>query len=336
MSVPGSAPSPIGELGQARGDGVDQRVGDVADRDGDGQRHAALAGGAVGRRDDRVRGHVDVGVGEHQGVVLRAAEGLDPLAVGPCRSRRCSWAIGVEPTKLTAAMPGWSRMASTASLSPCTTVKTPSGRPASLHSCGEEERGGRVLLAGLEDERVAAGDRVGAHPQRHHRREVEGRDAGDDAERLADVVDVDAGRGLLGEPALEQLRDADGELDVLQAAGDLARWRRESTLPCSAVMIAASSSVALVQQLAEGEEDGRSGATATPGASCAAASAALATAASTSAALARSTSPVCCAGGGVEHGRRAAGSAGASRAVDPVEMRVVMPATVRSQALATQ
>ena len=43
-------------------------------------------------------------------------------------------AIGVEPTKLMAAMSGWSRIASTASLSPWTTVKTPSGRPASFHS----------------------------------------------------------------------------------------------------------------------------------------------------------------------------------------------------------
>ena len=39
-------------------------------------------------------------------------------------------AIGVDPTKLTAAMSGWARMASTASRSPCTTVNTPSGRPA--------------------------------------------------------------------------------------------------------------------------------------------------------------------------------------------------------------
>ena len=44
----------------------------------------------------------------------------------------------------------------------------------------------------------------------------------DDAERLADRVDVDAGGRLLGEAALEQVRDAAGELDDLQAAGDLA------------------------------------------------------------------------------------------------------------------
>src|SRR5712692_5085666 len=43
-------------------------------------------------------------------------------------------AIGVEPTKLTALMSGCSRIASTATLSPWTTLKTPSGTPASLSS----------------------------------------------------------------------------------------------------------------------------------------------------------------------------------------------------------
>ena len=39
--------------------------------------------------------------------------------------------MGVEPTNDTAATSGWSRSASTATLSPCTTLKTPSGSPAS-------------------------------------------------------------------------------------------------------------------------------------------------------------------------------------------------------------
>src|ERR1700719_2411930 len=42
--------------------------------------------------------------------------------------------MGVETTKLTALMHSWSRMASTATLAPCTTLNTPSGRPASAHS----------------------------------------------------------------------------------------------------------------------------------------------------------------------------------------------------------
>ncbi len=43
-------------------------------------------------------------------------------------------AIGVDPTKLTARTSGWVSSASTAALSPWTTLKTPSGSPASAHS----------------------------------------------------------------------------------------------------------------------------------------------------------------------------------------------------------
>src|SRR5690349_15191781 len=44
------------------------------------------------------------------------------------------FAIGVEPTNDTAATSGWVSSASTAVLSPCTTLNTPSGSPASAHS----------------------------------------------------------------------------------------------------------------------------------------------------------------------------------------------------------
>ncbi len=43
--------------------------------------------------------------------------------------------MGVEPTNETALMSGWSRIASTATLSPWMTLNTPSGTPASLSSC---------------------------------------------------------------------------------------------------------------------------------------------------------------------------------------------------------
>src|SRR5205807_4425954 len=43
-------------------------------------------------------------------------------------------AIGVEPTNEIAATSGCWSSASTATLSPCTTLKTPSGRPASFNS----------------------------------------------------------------------------------------------------------------------------------------------------------------------------------------------------------
>ena len=43
-------------------------------------------------------------------------------------------AIGVEPTKVTAATSGWVSSASTASRSPFTTLNTPAGKPASAKS----------------------------------------------------------------------------------------------------------------------------------------------------------------------------------------------------------
>ena len=63
---------------------------------------------------------------------------------------------------------------------------------------------------------------------------------GDDAQRLPHRIAVDAGAHLLGELALQQLRNAGRELDHLDAALHLAGWRPRATLPCSEVMIAAS------------------------------------------------------------------------------------------------
>ena len=46
-------------------------------------------------------------------------------------------------------MSGWSRSASTASLSPWTTVKTPSGRPASFHSSARNSEADGSFSLGL-------------------------------------------------------------------------------------------------------------------------------------------------------------------------------------------
>ena len=51
---------------------------------------------------------------------------------------------------------------------------------------------------------------------------VERRDAGDDAQRLAQRIEVDAGAGAVGIFALQQMRDAAGELDHFEAALDVA------------------------------------------------------------------------------------------------------------------
>ena len=58
--------------------------------------------------------------------------------------------------------------------------------------------------------------------KRDHRGKVERRDAGDDAERLAHRIDVDAGAGAVGVFALHQMGDAEREFDHFDAALDVA------------------------------------------------------------------------------------------------------------------
>ena len=91
-----------------------------------------------------------------------------------------------------------------------------------LEQIGNEERGRRVERAGLEHKGVARGNRDREHPHGHHDRKVEGRDARHHTQRLAHGPVVDAGGHLLGVVALEQLRDASGKLDDLDAPRDLA------------------------------------------------------------------------------------------------------------------
>ena len=86
---------------------------------------------------------------------------------------------------------------------------------------GQPHRHRGVALGGLEDEGIAARQGGTGLPQRDHRGEVERGDTGHDTERLAHRVDVDAAAGALGVLALQQVRDADGELDDLDAALDV-------------------------------------------------------------------------------------------------------------------
>ena len=132
---------------------------------------------------------------------------------------------------------------STATLSPCTTLNTPAGSPASAHSSREPVRRRRILLARLE------------RPPRCRRAIAIGKNQhGTIAGKLNGLIIATTpsgwriectstlGRDALGELALEQLR-ADRTRTRRPRARERPRpSRRSSTLPCSAVMIAASSS----------------------------------------------------------------------------------------------
>ena len=165
------------------------------------------------------------------------------------------------------------------------------GRKAGLgQQLGAEHRRRRILLRRLQDERVAARDRERVHPHRHHRREIERRDAGDHAERLADGVAVDVGRDVLRELALEEVRQPAGELDDFDPAIDLAK-RVGEDLAVLARQDLGEVALAALDELAEGEEDARP-AGERRAAPVRAASVAAATAASTTAASANATRAV--------------------------------------------
>ena len=87
---------------------------------------------------------------------------------------------------------------------------------------GDAHWHGWIALGRLEDEGVAAGDGRRALPQGDHRREIEGRDTGDDAERLAHRIKIDAGPGAFGVFALEQVGNAAGKFDHFEAALNIA------------------------------------------------------------------------------------------------------------------
>ena len=153
-------------------------------------------------------------------MVLRAAERLDPLAVGRAglvdvaghgraADERHRVDVGVRQQ-------GVHRLAVALD-----DVEDAVGEAGLLDQLGQNERGRGVLLGRLQDERVAARQRVGQHPQRDHDREVERGDAGDHADGLSHRVNVEAARHLRAVRALQELGDTARELDALEPAGDL-------------------------------------------------------------------------------------------------------------------
>ena len=150
-------------------------------------------------------------------------------------------AIGVEPTNETARTSGCASSASTASLSPWTTLNTPSGSPASCSSSAEAQRQRRIALRRLQHERVAAGDRDRKHPHRHHRRKIERRDARAHADGRAHRPAVDVGADAVAVLALQQMRNARSRTRPLPCRASPSLRHRSSVLPCSCVTIFARS-----------------------------------------------------------------------------------------------
>ena len=186
----------------------------------DGQGHAALAGGAEGGGGDVLGGEVQVGVGHDDGVVVRPAQGLDALAVGDAGVLDDVGHRGGahEGDRVDA---GVLKDLGDHGAVAGDDVEDAVGQAGLLVELGRQQcRRGRGR-GRLENEGVAGGDGDGVHPHGHHGREVEGADAGDDADRLAQGVDVHAGGDVEGVLALEGQVDGCGEVEGLAPALDL-------------------------------------------------------------------------------------------------------------------
>ena len=204
-----------------RAQALDELVAGVADRDGDADGHAALAGGPVAGGDEVVGGEVEIGVGHHDRVVLGPAQSLHALAgrrgalVNVLGDRGRADERDRRDVRMV-------EQRVNRDLVPVHDVEDAVGQSRFGVELGDQIGHARVALGGLEHERVPRRDRDRVHPHRDHDREVERRDPGAHAQRLAERVQVDPGRDLLGEFALGELRDPASELDDLHAAHDFA------------------------------------------------------------------------------------------------------------------
>ncbi|MNG96359.1 hypothetical protein D3C79_554220 [compost metagenome] len=199
----------------------DQRIGGgIADHQSHRDRHAALAGRAVGRSHQGGDRLIEIRIRHHQHVVLGTAQGLHPLAVGRGGGIDVLGDGGGadEGDRL---YPRVGQQHIHHLLVAVDHVQHPVRQARLLEQLGHAQGQGGILLGRLEDEAVAAGQRHREHPERHHGREVERRDAGADPHRLHHGVAVHPAAHVEGVLPLEQMGNAAGKLHHLQPPGQL-------------------------------------------------------------------------------------------------------------------
>ncbi len=154
------------------------------DGDHDRRRHAALPAAAGGRGEDVGAGHLGVGVGQHDQVILGAAQGQDPLEVAGAaavdRLGHRGRADEAHRRDIGVVADGLDDVAAAVH------DAEDAGRQSGLaQQLGDAPRRERHPLRRLEHQAVAQRDRVGDRPVGHHRGEVERRDRRHDAQRHA-------------------------------------------------------------------------------------------------------------------------------------------------------
>jgi hypothetical protein len=192
-----------------------------ADRNRDRHRHAALAGRAVTRADERIDGLIHVGIGHDNHMVLGSAKALHARSNSRAarvnifgNRRRADKADGLDAGIVKDGIDGF--------LITVDDVENARGEPGLDHEFSKSQRNARIALGWFQHECITAGDRGAELPHRDHGRKIEGRNASCDAKRLTHRVDVDAGARGIGEFALHQMGNAGCEFDHLGAALNVA------------------------------------------------------------------------------------------------------------------
>ena len=226
----------------------------VAHGDSHRTRQTALARAperAVGHDADR---HFDIGVGQHDDRVLRAALALRAFAVRggagihvPRDRRRADKTHCANRRVVENRIDGIAR-----------TVHQVDNalRKAGLFNQPEQRlHRHRNFFRGFHDAGIAAGQRVGQKPHRDHRREVERTDDGGDSDRLANHEFVNARGDVLRVISLQQDGHTAGNFDILDSALQLApRFSKglaafERGGACDVVKVALQQGFQLVKEL---------------------------------------------------------------------------------------
>ena len=191
-----------------------------ADHDRYGNGETALARAAESAVADDLRRQLHVGIGQDDDVILCAALALHALAAGrgapvhmPGHRRRADETDGAYLRMIAKRVDH---------LAPAINqIHHALGQAGFLEQFERAPHRKRDALGRLEDERVAASDRVRQKPINDHRREIEGRDGRDHTQRLADLDFVHARRYVFQYMALHHHGDAASHFDVLDAAAHL-------------------------------------------------------------------------------------------------------------------
>jgi len=195
--------------------------------DDDVIRETPLAAAGERGADGLRRSEVQIGRLRDDDVVLRAALGLDALALGggilvDGLRNGC-----VLPTKDIPVTPSCSMREVTVSTPPLTIWTTPSGKVASSISSKMRWATSGSFSLGFRRKLLPVATAYGRNHNRIIAGKLNGVTATKGSKRFADGTLVDVGRGVEQRPALHHRRDAAGDLDVLDTASDLAARLRD-------------------------------------------------------------------------------------------------------------